>query len=86
MPTLFQVGSYRVVVFFNDHRPPHVHVLGAEGRAKFELGATPNDVALVENAGISAAKLRQIAAAIIDRHQECLENWERHHGNQSTSR
>jgi hypothetical protein len=50
------------------------------------LGATPNDVATVENDGIRAASLRQIAAAIIDRHQKCLENWEKHHGNQSSNR
>jgi uncharacterized protein DUF4160 len=67
-------------------RPPHVHVAGPDGRAKFELGATPNDVVLVESDGIRVASLRQIAAAIIDRHQECLENWEKYHGNQSTNR
>jgi Domain of unknown function (DUF4160) len=81
MPTLFRVGSYRVVVFLNDHRPPHVHVIGAVGRAKFELGATPNDVALVESNGIRATSLRRIAAEIIERHQACLENWKKHHGN-----
>ncbi len=86
MPTLFRLGSYRVMVFFNDHHPPHVHVMGPDGHAKFELGATPNDVALVESDGIRTATLRQIAAAIIDRRQECLENWEKHHGNQSTNR
>jgi hypothetical protein len=86
VPTLFRVGSYRVMVFFNDHRPAHVHVTGPGGRAKFALGATPNDVALVESDGIRAASLRQIAAAIIERHQECLENWKKHHDNQSADR
>ena len=50
MPTLFRLGSYRVMVFFNDHHPPH----------KFELGATPNDVALVESDGIRTATLSQM--------------------------
>jgi hypothetical protein len=86
MPTLFRVGSYRVMVFLNDHRPPHVHAVGPDGRASFELGATPDDVALVESDGIRTKSLRQIAAAIIERHQECVENWGRHHGNQSADR
>jgi hypothetical protein len=74
------------MLFLNDHTPPHVHVPGPDGRAKFELGATPGDVLLVECDGIAAAMLRRIAAAIIERHDECLKNRERHHGNQSANR
>lgn len=38
MPTLFLVGRYRVVIYFNDHEPAHVHAVGPDGYAKFALG------------------------------------------------
>lgn len=47
MATLFHVGSYRIVIYANDHSPPHVHAVG-DGAAKFELGRTADDVRLVE--------------------------------------
>lgn len=81
MPTLFRVGPYRVVVYFNDHDPAHVHAVGAGGHAKFELGKMPDDVALVETFGISTPALRRIAAEIVDRHPECRTGWRKCRGN-----
>jgi hypothetical protein len=76
---LFLVGRVRIVVYSNDHPPPHVHAVGA-GRARFELGEVPSDVRLVECDGMSTSELRRITEAIIARHGECLESWRRHHG------
>lgn len=28
MPTIFRIGAVRVVIYPNDHRPAHVHVVG----------------------------------------------------------
>ena len=86
MPTLFRVGPYRVTIYVNDHTPAHVHAVGARGNAKFELGAKPGDVTLTEAFGIPTTNLKGIAAAIIDRHQECLDHWEQHHGDQGANR
>lgn len=80
MPTLFQVGSYRIVVYPNDHSPAHVHAVGG-GHAKFVLGKTPADVVLVEKDGISARDLRRIAEGIMNRHRECRAGWRKYHGN-----
>ncbi len=79
MATLFRVGSYRIVVYSNDHRPPHVHAVG-EGHARFELGTAPDGVRLTEQVGVSARDLRRIACEIIARHEECLAGWRKHHG------
>jgi len=81
MPTLFVIGSYRIMVYPNDHGPAHVHAVGA-GHAKFLLGSEPNEVRLFEQEGISARDLRRIAEAIIDRHPECLSGWREFHGDQ----
>lgn len=37
MPTVLRLGALRVVIYPNDHRPAHVHVLGAGGEAVFVL-------------------------------------------------
>ncbi|MBL0144355.1 MAG: DUF4160 domain-containing protein [Betaproteobacteria bacterium] len=86
MPTLFLVGPYRVMVFINDHGPAHVHAIGANGHARFRLGSVPENVMLMETRGIPVASLRRIAVAIMDRHNECRKNREKHHGKQSTNR
>jgi len=37
MPTVLRLGALRVVIYPNDHRPAHVHVLGAGGKVVFVL-------------------------------------------------
>ena len=43
----------RVVIYSNDHRPAHVHVIGAGKEAVFELNCPPGPVVLRENYGFS---------------------------------
>jgi len=86
MPTLFLVGPYRIVIYLNDHEPAHVHALAPGGYARFAIGETRDDVALMAAEGISRAGLRRIAAAIIDRHDECKELWKAIHGDQVATR
>lgn len=79
MATLFLVGRIRIVVYSNDHPPPHVHAV-SEGHVRFALGETPADVRLVECERMSRRELRLIAEAIIARHDECLAAWRSVHG------
>lgn len=37
MPTIGQIGSLSVMIFRNDHDPPHFHVFGGEFSAKFAI-------------------------------------------------
>jgi hypothetical protein len=80
MPTLFEVGAYRIAVFTNDHGPAHVHAVG-EGHAKISLGDSPGEVREIESDGISKKDMRRILGEVIDRHQECIEAWRLIHGN-----
>ncbi len=38
MPTVLRIGGLRVVIYPNDHPPPHVHVIGAQEQAVFQIG------------------------------------------------
>ncbi len=86
MPALFTVGPYRIVIYLNDHAPAHVHAVGPDGYARFELGRNQDEVALMEVEGIPRTSLRRIAAAIINRHDECKEHWRKIHGDPVASR
>ncbi|MBA4152583.1 MAG: hypothetical protein C0509_08480, partial [Acinetobacter sp.] len=37
MPTVLRWGGLRVAIYPNDHRPAHVHVIGAGREAVFRL-------------------------------------------------
>jgi hypothetical protein len=38
MPTVKNFGSYRIMLFAEDHNPPHVHVIGPDFQAKVRIG------------------------------------------------
>ena len=40
MPTVLIIGGWRVVIYPNDHRPAHVHVIG--GGCEAVLGSPQN--------------------------------------------
>lgn len=37
MPTVADFGAFRIVMYFDDHNPPHVHVVGPDFAAKLRL-------------------------------------------------
>jgi hypothetical protein len=75
MPTLIREAGYRVMMYFNDHNPPHVHVFSAEKEARVTL----DPIELKTNLGFNTHEVRDILD-IIERHQaELLAAWRRIH-------
>lgn len=62
MPTIFRFRGLRVVIYTNDHRPPHVHVIGPGREARIALGDERERPWLMSNEGLSR---RQAAAALL---------------------
>lgn len=58
MPTLLTFGSFRVVIYLNDHAPMHVHVIGRDGRAVFNL--SDGGVELREQHGLKKSDIKRI--------------------------
>jgi hypothetical protein len=48
MPTVLRLDGLRVVVYPNDHRPAHVHVIGTDGEAVFTLNCPEGPPSLRE--------------------------------------
>jgi hypothetical protein len=80
MPTVLWIGSLRVVIYPNDHRPAHVHVIGNGHEAVFELNRPVGQVTLRENYGFSRRDLARIVRDLIPHLPELLSAWERIHG------
>ncbi len=80
MPTILRFRGLRVVIYSDDHRPPHVHVIGADREAKIALGGESQRPSLVVNEGLSR---REVALALveIDRNRALLmQRWREIHG------
>jgi hypothetical protein len=80
MPTVLRFGGLRVVVYPNDHRPAHVHVVGNGCEAVFNLRHPDGPVELRENYGFSKRETRQIAKELDNHVQLLCAEWEAIHG------
>jgi hypothetical protein len=80
MPTVLRFGGLRVVVYPNDHRPAHVHVIGNGCEAVFDLHPPAGAPMLRENYGFSNASVRRIAATLTANLALLLNEWRRIHG------
>ena len=77
MATVERFKGYRVVIYSNDHRPPHVHVMGADGEVVFRLQCPGGPALLREVYGLSHAKVSDIARQLDHRHEDLCRHWRR---------
>ena len=81
MPTVLRFGAFRVMIYLNDHRPPHVHVLGRGCQAVFNLNCPAGLVELRAEKGLSIARVHAIKRELSANLQTLCEAWEGIHGN-----
>jgi hypothetical protein len=74
MPVLFDAGSYVIAMYFEDHNPPHVHVVGPD----FEGLASIRE-AVVFRGAIPARFLRQALTWIAENRDDLLSKWNMWH-------
>jgi hypothetical protein len=75
-----RIGRLRVAIYPNDHRPAHVHVIGAGGEAVFILNCPAGPTSLRESYGFDGRALRAIGAALDETVQQLCQDWEIYHG------
>jgi hypothetical protein len=80
MPTVLRFGSFRVVIYPNDHRPPHVHVIGVDHEAVFELNCPAGPVIVRENYGFPRREVARIETALLENLNSLCRAWENIHG------
>lgn len=80
MPTILRLDGLRVVIYPAEHRPAHVHVIGADGEAVFILHCPEGPPELRESYGFDLRALNRIERAIaVEVFALCIE-WSRIHG------
>ena len=76
MPTILRIDGLRVTIYPNDHRPAHVHVIGAKGEAMILLNCPEEPAELRESFGFSGPEICQIAADLIAHFPTLCAQWE----------
>ncbi len=71
MPVITRLGSVRLLMFFQDENPPHVHVVGTSFAAKMRIS---NGDLLAGNAPNKAVK--QARRWVEDHRAELLAMWD----------
>lgn len=79
MPTIDRFDGLRVVIYPNDHRPAHVHVIGNGREAVFHLHCPKGPPELRENYGFSRTEAGRIPAALANRLAHLCAQWSKIH-------
>lgn len=80
MPTVLRLGGLRVLIYPNDHRPAHVHVLGAGGEAVFVLNCPDGPPNLREVHGFSRRDASRIGSELATHIAALCSKWSEMHG------
>ncbi len=80
MPTVLRFDGLRVVIYPNDHRPAHVHVIGRGCEAVFNLHCPTGPPELRENYGFSRREITHIERVLTGNVKALCGAWENIHG------
>ena len=80
MPTVLRRGRLRIVIYPADHRPAHVHAIGAGGEAVFNLNCPAGPSELRVNYGTKPRVLTAIERLLNNHINELCQAWEGIHG------
>lgn len=74
-PTIFRYKNYRFFFFSREEDRIHVHVISAEGEAKFWVEPL---IALAENYGLNATELKKLHKIVEEHQNEIKQAWKKH--------
>ncbi|NQW10117.1 MAG: DUF4160 domain-containing protein [Alphaproteobacteria bacterium] len=80
MVTAARINGLRVVIYSNDHRPSHVHVMGSGKEAVVNLNCPDGPPMLRENYGLSLRELNQILSELTHQLRAFCRKWRQIHG------
>ncbi len=80
MPTVLRLDGLRVVIYPNDHPPPHVHIVGPDVRAIFYLNCPEGPPSIRQNIGLQRSEAKRVADALTDELARLCGEWSVIHG------
>jgi hypothetical protein len=79
MPTVLRFEGLRAIIYPNDHRPAHVHVIGRGNEAVFNLNCPSGRLEVRENYGFSRPDISRIVSVLSDQQAVLCNAWKRIH-------
>ena len=76
MPTVLRESGVEVVIYLNDHQPPHVHAFEGGGEAKINL----EPVKVAQAWKVTKATTRKAKRVVVEHQAYLLEKWEEING------
>ena len=76
-PTVYRHGPYRFFFFSREESRMHIHVVSADGEAKFWLEP---GIVLARNYHYSRRQLKEISQSIEEHYDEIVTAWKQHFG------
>lgn len=70
-PVVFRAGNLKFSIYFHDHSPPHVHVIGKGVEAVFNI----QTLECTENFGFSARTILKIRIYLSGKREQLMEKW-----------
>ena len=80
MPKVLEQDGLRFYVYFNDHRPSHVHIEKAGGEAIIYLGDSTTRPSLREVRGMSVRDVKKALEITAQQQKKLKDAWSRIHG------
>ena len=80
MPTALKLGFCRITIYPNDHRPAHIHAIGKDWEAVFELNCPSGPPLLREAFKMSPAIFKKLLHAVRPNLAVLCKEWESIHG------
>ena len=74
-PTIIRGRGFRIMIFYNDHPPPHVHVLQGGRRARVYLSPVR-----LWHSEMKANDTRRAVELVRENHDTLLQEWRNIHG------
>ena len=83
MPEILRIFGMRFFFYSREHEPIHVHVKGADGRAKFEI--LPEGIVLVKNEGLKPKDIKAAEMVLEENKELAIEKWNEYFGRNVTN-
>lgn len=80
MPTIININGYRVIIWPDDHAPPHVHIFKGDGEMKISIGNNGELPRLITIHHLSKQEVRQAFEIVAENQNVLLTAWEKIHG------
>ena len=73
MPEIYRIFGFKIRFFSDDHEPIHVHIVGHDGAARFEL--KDDKFVLIQSENIKVSDLTRLQKSVNENADIIIDRW-----------